>query len=227
MASLKKSHVKRKRSRNPDFANLRILIKRAEKLQAALDCKGREQFKALGLKYPKPFKRLILSEGLYGFDSKVEAYRHAYVWRDTLLQSMRKVKVHSDSDQKTCSVYCMKLKNSVWQNQKFASHNPDLVSQTPNAFYVGQTSAPILQRLKQHINPDSDKSSKWGLDFFDYDTEHSGGLEAAMEQSLTCVHKWQLETGRSVSSLTLGESLMAEADLAAWLQSQGLGAYFA
>lgn len=227
MVSLKKSHVENKRRRYPNFENLRILVKQSKELQAALNCSGREQFNVLGLKYPNRFKRLRLDEGLYGFDSTAEAYRHAYGWRDSLLEKKRKVKVHGDSGSSNCSVYCMKLKQEVWQNAKFVRHNPGLAEHAPIAFYVGQTCAPILQRLQQHVNPESDKSSNWGRDYFDYDSDQPNGLEAAMELSLAWVQKWNEATIRPISGLTTGESLVAEADLAVWLQSQGYGAYFA
>lgn len=167
MVSLKKSHDENKRRHNPNFENLRILVKQSNDLQAAMNCSGREQFNVLGLKYPNRFKRFRLDECLYGFDAKAEAYRHAYAWRDALLENKRKVKVHGDSDSSNCSVYCMKLKQAVWQNAKFVRHNQGLTEHAPIAFYVGQTCAPILQRLQQHINPEADKSSNWGRDFFE------------------------------------------------------------
>lgn len=227
LLSLKRRHVQRRRRNNPDFPNLHILIKKSSDLEAALTCEGRARLEALGLKNPRKFKRILFEDGFHGFESKVEAYRFAYDWQDEMRNERRKVKVHGDYDSPTCSIYCMKLRPEVWQDTTFRNSNNHIEGNEPSAFYVGQTCAPRINRLLQHVDPDSDKSSRWGLQFFDYDKNDPDGLAEAMERNLILAEKWGAETGRPFDGLPQGKSLLAEADFAAWLKSQGFGAYFA
>lgn len=227
LISLKRRYVQRKRRNNPDFPNLHILIKKSSNLEAALACEGRVQLEALELRNPRKFKRILFEDGFRGFDSKLEAYRFAYDWQTEMRNNRRKVKVHGDSDSPKCSIYCMKLKPEVWQDTTFCNSNGHIGGGEPDAFYVGQTCAPRIHRLLQHIDPDSNKSTRWGLQYFDYDEQDPKGLTGAMEQGLMLAERWSSETGKAINSLTQGRSLLAEADLATWLRSQGYGAYFA
>lgn len=229
LISLKKRHVRRKRRNNPDFPNLHILIKDSSNLEAALARDGRARLEALGLKNPGKFKRILCVDGFHGFESKLEAYRFAYDWQNKMRNERRKVKVHSDSDSPTCSIYCIKLKPEVWHDKTFRNSNAHIEDgePEPDAFYVGQTCAPRIHRLLQHIDPDSNKSTRWGLQYFDYDEQDPKGLAEEMEQGLMLAEKWSSETGKAINGLTQGQSLLAEADLATWLQSRGYGAYFA
>lgn len=227
LTSLKRRYVQRRRRNNPDFPNLHILVKKSSELKAALACEGRARLEALGLKYPSKFKRILSEDGFHGFESKVEAYRFAYDWQNAMRNERRKVKVHGDSDSPTCSIYCMKLKPEVWHDTTFRNSNNHIEDGEPAAFYVGQTCAPRINRLLQHIDPDSGKSSRWGRQYFDYDEQDPKGLTEAMEENSMLAEKWSSETGRPIDGLTQGKSLLAEADFAAWLQSQGFGAYFA
>jgi len=224
--SLANTYVKKKRQQDVNFPNLRILVRSNVQYQKAQNKHGALQLKELKLKRPKHYKRILKSEPPSFFDDLGEAYKAAYKKLGSLLKGGRKAKVLGDSVNSNCSVYCIKLKSTVWMDKQFSKVNSGIVNNKTkklaipiDAYYVGQTSKAIEERYNEHMDSQQQNSTKWGNKYF------LESFDEAYDSEL--IQMFMKESGFSTFGLLHGKSIIVEHELTNWIRKKNLGAYCA
>lgn len=222
--SLKKKYVRRVRENRPDFPNLNIMVRDQDELEMALQKPDWEQSKALNLKYPRRFNRIMKEEGWECFEDHGKAYEFAYQKLEELRRQRRKAKVYGDQPQKEHCVYCIRLIPEVWSEDRFKKKNShlDLADKDLKyieTYYTGQTSQSPKNRYEQHIDPNHKLKTKWGINYFVPDFGQAFELDK--------LNRFSKETSQNIEGLLHGESIIVEHQLAQWLRDKGYGAYCA
>jgi hypothetical protein len=171
-------------------------------------------------------KNYQASEGVRFFKSAHEAYAYAVNWKARLEASFN-VHIYGDGE-RNCSVYCHPLIESVRKDRDFRKQNPQHMSLPNNtqAFYVGQTSLTVEQRLENHMNPQHTSKTKWGLKYF-VGRKDTLAFEAGRAEGRALGRMFERATGLSTSNLVYSESMAVEAHFARWITDRGFNCYFA
>ena len=211
--SIKRGITEKKRQRNPEYPNLRILVEEKHLLEKVWSLPKREQI--LKLKLKRKYRGIVKSEGIQHCDSKIDAYYYAIKLRDQLVENNRKVKVYKDSASNN-NVYVFEMNDKVWSYNKFKKLNKK--NKFQKCFYVGQTSKNLLERFSQHISDHHENKTTWGKYFL-------RPFEISYRNDL--LKKFTEETGCSCNNLLYSQSILIEYEMTIWLRKNGYGAYSA
>jgi len=207
------SYKDRYLDRNPSSPKRRIKVVLAAKAEEAVQSRQHTQDV-----FGKRYKRVLQSgeDGPQFFDGYHEAYRHA-------LNRIEHVRAWGGDiafdDPDGHQVYIIELSASVREFKKMVKSNgPELINTADTFCSMGQTSKAAEDRYIQHRDPDDRKSSEWGLEYF------KAPFEAAYRSDL--IDEFKVTSGQSVHDLRKSEAHIVEADVALWLRSIGIAAYF-
>lgn len=199
--------------RNPGSPRRRVKLVRASKAEEALQ--SRQDTKRI---FGKRYRRILQS----GDDAPrfFEQHHQAYRFISSRIQDAESCGGSlAFDDPSGHQVYIVELDRSVQDFNKMVHSNEAELIQTANTFcYVGQTSCDAEERYDQHRDPDDEKNSKWGLEYF------NAPFEVAYRDDL--LHAFVAETGQSIHALKKSEAHIVEADVAFWLRERGVAAYF-
>ena len=167
------------------------------------------------------YSQLKLTSQILTTQTQVEAYREAYRWVEALGSKGQTAEVHAERTRKH-SVYAMKMYN-CWEKSAFRkanAHLSDEQGENLQCLYVGQTGGPIYERYNEHIG-DGELSSKWGRDYFyePFEDAHDSEVKTLMKA-------YSVETGVQLTQMSLGESLIYEAEFGEWLKEKGYAVYY-
>ncbi len=221
--TLKKRHVLRHRGKDSSYANLIIRVLKADALLTALECEAEaDQIGALSLRGQKKYRGFLKEAGVECFEAEHEAFRHAYALLAIYQSQNRKARIAGETDSKH-KIYCMRMNESVWENNGFRKFNAMLDQPPLHCYYVGQTRNSVLKRLQEHVDPNHQRNTDWGVNFFP-----KTNLEEEWMSCRDVVDAFSAASAeRPVRKLSRGQALIAEADFCRWLQAEGHAAYFA
>lgn len=199
--------------RNPGSPRRRIKLVRKSKAEEALQSR-QDAKRVFGRKY-----RRILQSGDDApqfFEQHHEAYRHilgriqnAEAWGGSL----------AFDDPGGHQVYIIELSHAVRDFKTMVKANADELIEAADTFcYVGQTSCAADERYEQHRDPEDEKNSDWGLEYFNAPFEEA--YRADLLDAFTAA------TGQATQGLKKSEAHIVEADVAFWLRERGIAAYF-
>jgi hypothetical protein len=167
------------------------------------------------------YSQLKLTSEIRSTQTQVEAYREAYRWVEALESNGQTAEVHGERTRKH-SVYAMNMFN-CWEESAFRKANPHLSDEqgeNMQCLYVGQTGGPIYERYNEHIG-DGELSSKWGRGYFyePFEDAHDSEVKKLIDA-------YTMQTGVQLTQMSIGKSLIHEADFGEWLKGKGFAVYY-
>lgn len=121
--ALRRRYVNRRRRKNPDFANLRIVVVPRIVLAGVAHLDGADLASALGLKHAAHYLRVMREEGLFLFDKRADAQAKALELRDAYRKAHRKARIHGDGEAHH-RVYCVLMFPTDGADAGFKRANP-------------------------------------------------------------------------------------------------------
>ena len=199
--------------RNPDSPRRRIKLVRTSKAEEALQ--SRQDAKRI---FGRRYRRILQSgdDAPCFFELHHQAYRH-------ILSRIQDAEASGGrlafDDPGGHQVYIIELSHAVRDFKTMVKANEDELIETADTFcYVGQTSCAADDRYKQHRNPEDEKNSDWGLEYF------KAPFEAAYRADL--LDAFTAATGQATQDLKKSQAHIVEADVAFWLRERVIAAYF-
>ena len=117
-------------------------------------------------------------------------------------------------------IYIMQMHTDALAEKRLNRENDDKLLDASQCFYVGLTEKQdVSQRYHEHLKPKGTPlSSDWGREYF------LRPFEKAYRKDL--LEEFEMQTGLTTSDLISSAAHLREADVAKWLRSRGLPAYF-
>jgi len=207
------SYKSRFLERNPDLGKTRMTIvgkAKFDKIQRnGVSC----------LKNGSKFKRLLTTgeDAPVCFEYKYQAYEHALGRQKSEQQRGRTIEF---DDSGSHQIYIMQMRTDALAEKRMKRENDAKLLEASECFYVGLTERQdVAQRYLEHLQPKgTPKSSDWGREYF------LRPFEKAYRKDL--LEEFEIQTGLTTSHLISSAAHIREADVAKWLRSKGLPAYF-
>ena len=207
------SYKRRFLERNPDLGKTRMTIvgkAKFDKIQRnGVSC----------LKNGSKFKRLLTAgeDSPVSFQYKYQAYEHALGRQKSEQERGRTVEF---DDSGSHQIYIMQMRTDALAEKRMKRENDDKLLAASECFYVGLTEKQdVSQRYFEHLKPKgTPKSSDWGREYF------LRPFEKAYRRDL--LEEFEMQTGLTTTNLISSAAHIREAEVAKWLRSRGLAAYF-